>query len=48
MKRINVMVSDEAKEKIIAFQKQKQYRTLDEAVDGYILENRCAQQSNNV
>ncbi len=48
MKRINVMVSDEAKEKIIAFQKQKQYRTLDEAVDGFLLEDGCAQQSKSV
>ena len=43
MKRINVMVSDKAKEKIVAFQKQKEYRTLDEAVDGFILENGCAE-----
>ena len=39
MKRVNVMISDEAKEKIVDFQKRKQYRTLDEAVDGFILEN---------
>jgi hypothetical protein len=32
------MVSDEAKEKILAYQKQKQYSTLDETVDGYIIE----------
>jgi uncharacterized FlgJ-related protein len=37
MKRINVMVSDEAKEKILKFQKRNQYQTLDETVDQYIL-----------
>ena len=43
MKRINVMVSDEAKEKIIAYQKQSKYSTLDESVDKFILENGCAE-----
>lgn len=38
MKRINVMVSDEAKEKIVRYQKYKNYSTLDEAVDSFILE----------
>jgi hypothetical protein len=38
MKRINVMVSDEAKEKIIAYQKRNHYSTLDEAVDSFVLE----------
>lgn len=42
MKRINVMVSDEAKEKILAYQKQKQYPTLDETVDRFIIDNECA------
>lgn len=36
MKRINVMVSDEAKEKILDFQKEQKITTLDEAVDAYI------------
>lgn len=48
MKRINVMVSDEAKEKILAYQKQKQYPTLDETVDEFILKDGCAQQSKSV
>lgn len=43
MKRINVMVSDEAKEIIVVFKNKKQYRTLDESVDKFILENECAE-----
>jgi hypothetical protein len=37
MKRINVMISDEAKEELLLFQKEKKLTTLDEAVDQYIL-----------
>lgn len=36
MKRINVMVSDEAKEIIVKFKEEKGFSTLDEAVDMYI------------
>lgn len=43
MKRINVMVSDDAKEKILIYQKKKQYSTLDETVDQFILSNECAE-----
>ncbi len=38
MKRINVMVSDEAKGILLVYQKDNIISTLDEAVDGYILE----------
>jgi hypothetical protein len=37
MKRINVMVSDEAKNKILEFQKQNNIPSLDETLDKYIL-----------
>jgi len=37
MKRINVMVSDEAKEIILKFQKNHNLSTLDETVNQYII-----------
>jgi hypothetical protein len=40
MKRLNVMLSDEAKEVIIKYQKEKQISTLDEAADAFILEKK--------
>lgn len=36
-KRINAMVSDEAKKKLIDYQKRRNYSTLDEAFDAFIL-----------
>jgi len=39
MKRINVMVSDEAKKKIVAYQVMKGFSTLDETMDDFILNN---------
>ncbi len=38
MKRINVMVSDEAKLVILAYQEDNNISTLDEATDKYVLE----------
>ena len=38
MKRINVMVSDEAKAKLIAYQKHLRLTTQDEAVDRVLLQ----------
>ena len=37
MKRINVMVSDEAKEKLVAYQKKYRITTQDETVDKILL-----------
>lgn len=37
-KRVNVIVSDEAKEALLRYQKEKKIKTLDEALDGYILD----------
>lgn len=38
MKRINVMVSDTAKEKILKYQEDNHLTTLDESMDKFILE----------
>lgn len=38
MKRINVMVSDEAKEIILAHKARYKFTTLDETVDNFIVE----------
>ncbi len=38
MKRVNVMVSDEAKDKLIVFQKYHRANTQDEALDKILLE----------
>ena len=40
MKRLNVMMSDEAKEIILSFQKGNDLSTLDEAMDKYLLLNK--------
>lgn len=48
MKRINVMVSDEAKEIILKFKDEKGIRTLDEAVDTYILEHEKLKEENSI
>jgi hypothetical protein len=37
MKRINVMVSDEAKKIILSFQEKNDISTLDDTMDKYIL-----------
>ena len=37
MKRINVMVSDEAKQIILSFQEENDISTLDDTMDKYIL-----------
>jgi len=37
MKRVNVMVSDEAKEKLITYQKYHRMNTQDEALDKILL-----------
>ena len=38
MKRVNVMISDEAKEKLISFQKYHRMNTQDEALDKILLD----------
>jgi hypothetical protein len=38
MKRVNVMISDEAKDKLIAFQKYHRMNTQDEALDKILLD----------
>jgi hypothetical protein len=38
MKRVNVMVSDEAKERLINFQKYHRLNTQDEALDKILME----------
>lgn len=40
MKRINVMVSDEAKEIVMSYQKKMNLTTLDETVNAIIMENK--------
>jgi hypothetical protein len=40
MKRINVMVSDEAKAIVLEFQKKTKLTTLDEAIEKFVLEKR--------
>ena len=40
MKRINVMVSDEAKKVLLKYKEQNNFSTLDETVDKFILEHK--------
>ena len=40
MKRINVIVSDEAKKIVLGFQEKKNISTLDETMDKFILEKK--------
>jgi len=42
MKRINVMVSDEAKAKLVAFQKHFRLTTQDEALDKVLIQLKLA------
>lgn len=40
MKRINVMISDEAKEILLKYKAEKTISTLDETVDKFVLEKK--------
>jgi hypothetical protein len=38
MQRVNIMISDEAKAIIKKYQQEKEYKKIDDAFDGFILE----------